>query len=356
MGRISLTIDNRLVETDEGKTVLQAARDAGIHIPTLCDHKDLSPYGACRMCIVEIQGVRGFPTSCTTPAAQGMSVTTQGDEIRTLRNRILELMLSGHPNSCLVCSDREMCEKYRPNPSKAGRSTRCGFCSNREECSVREMALEAGRDLDLPTLYSAHNLERDDPFMDRDYNLCILCGRCWRICEKIHGAPAISIINRGKWARIGTSFHKSHLDSGCTFCGSCIDICPTGTLTDRYARWYGKPDREVLSTCTMCSEGCSLNALSRNGQLVATSMTAFAPEASLCAVGRFAYPLVVNANERLRRPAIKENGDQIAADWETAIASAAENLKKYAGSVAVVVSAVPAQGRKLPVRKTCNRS
>ena len=141
MRKISLTIDGRGIEVDEGRTVLQAATEAGITIPTICDHKDLSPFGACRMCIVEIEGVRGFPTSCTTPAAAGMVVRTQSDELRTLRNRTLELMLSGHPNSCLVCPHREDCEKYRPRPTKAGRTTRCGFCSNRDECNIRTLAL-----------------------------------------------------------------------------------------------------------------------------------------------------------------------------------------------------------------------
>ena len=340
MGKIKLTIDGREVEADEGATVLDAARRAGIKIPTICDHKDLTPFGACRMCIVEIEGVRGYPTSCTTPAARGMVVRTATAELENLRSRILELMLSGHPNTCLVCPHREPCEKYRPRPSKAGRTTRCAFCSNRDECTVREMALEAKtRDLHLPVLYSAHNLERSDPFMDRDYNLCILCGRCWRICEKIHGVPAISIVNRGKWARIGTSFHKSHVFSGCTFCGSCIDICPTGTLTDRYARWYGKPDLEVPSSCTLCPEGCSLLVLEQGGRTIATRMTAFDQEASLCAVGRFGYAQIVNSPERLRKPLVKEDGEQIPVDWDSAVSEIAKNLKKYAGALAVVANA-----------------
>ena len=339
MGKIKLTIDGREVEADEGATVLDVARRAGIKIPTICDHKDLTPYGACRMCIVEIEGVRGYPTSCTTPAAPGMVVRTATEDLETLRSRILELMLSGHPNTCLVCPHREPCEKYRPKPSKAGRTTRCAFCSNRDECTVREMALEAKtRDLRLPVIYSAHNLERSDPFMDRDYNLCILCGRCWRICEKIHGVPAISIINRGKWARIGTSFHKSHVYSGCTFCGSCIDICPTGTLTDRYARWYGKPDLEVPSSCTLCPEGCSLLVLVQGGRTIATRMTAFEPEASLCAIGRFGYAQIVNSPERLRKPLVKEDGEQIPVDWNSAVSEIAENLKKYQGSLVVVAN------------------
>ena len=329
MGRINLTIDGQRVEVDEGRTVLQAATEAGIVIPTICDHKDLSPFGACRMCIVEIDGVRGYPTSCTTPASAGMVVRTQSEELRILRKRILELMLSGHPNSCLVCPHREQCEKYRPRPTKAGRSTRCGFCSNRDECNVRTLALAAkSQDLEIPTLYTSYNLERSDPFMDRDYNLCILCGRCWRICEKIHGVPAISIINRGKWARIGTAFDKSHVDSGCTFCGACIDICPTGTLTDRYARWYGRPSAETPSACTLCPEGCSMLALTQGKQLIANRMEAFSPKSSLCSLGRFAYPQVVNSTERLTRPMVREGGELIPADWEAALHATAELLRQ----------------------------
>lgn len=340
MNEIRLTIDGRVVEVDAGATVLDAARKVGIEIPTICDHKDLSPYGACRMCIVEIEGVRGYPTSCTTPAARGMRVWTHTEDLTVLRNHILELMLSGHPNSCLVCPHRELCEKYRPRPGKAGRTTRCGFCSNRDECRVRGMAIEAGgREMDLPVLYSALQLERDDPFMDRDYNLCILCGRCWRICEKIHGAPAISIVNRGKWARLGTALNKSHMLSGCTFCGSCIDICPTGSLTDRYARWYGIPEDEKVSVCTLCSEGCSIVLQSNNGKAVAARMTAFEPGASLCAVGRFAHVQLANSPERLMRCSLRENEDQIPVDFEEAVNEVAADLSRYKGSLLVVANA-----------------
>jgi NAD(P)H-flavin reductase/Fe-S-cluster-containing dehydrogenase component len=290
------------------------------------------------MCVVEIEGVRGFPTSCTTPAADGMVVRTRTDELVKLRDRILELMMSGHPNACLVCDHRELCENYRPRPIKAGKTTRCAFCSNRDSCDLREMALEARQgDLDLPTLYSAHNIERWDPFMDRDFNLCILCGRCWRICEKIHGSPAISIVNRGRWARIGTSFYKSHVDSGCTFCGACIDICPTGALTDRYARWYGEPDEEVLSTCNLCPEGCSFRVWIKDKRIVASRMTSFNREDRLCAMGRFAYAQIVNVPDRLRRPMIKQADEAVPADYEKAIELAAEKLESFKGDPFAVI-------------------
>jgi NADH dehydrogenase/NADH:ubiquinone oxidoreductase subunit G/NAD(P)H-flavin reductase len=339
MGSISLTIDGRTVEVEEGTTVLEAARKVGIAIPTICAHKDLNPYGACRMCIVEIQGVRGYPTSCTTPATPGMQVTTQSARLTELRNRTLELMFSGHPNSCLVCVHREACEQYRPIATKAARSTRCGFCANRDECDLRAMALKAGsNELHLATLYASYNLERDDPFMDRDYNLCVLCGRCWRICEKIHGQPAISIINRGKWARIGTAFDKSHVFSGCTFCGACIDICPTGTLTDRFARWQGKPEQEIPSTCLLCPEGCSVTAQTKEGRLLAYTMTAFTREAGLCALGRFGAAQILAASNRLTRPLVREGEDLIPMDWQGAIQSASTELARYRGKMALVIS------------------
>lgn len=337
---INLTIDGHAVTVQAGATVLEAARQAGIGIPTICDHKDLSPYGACRMCIVEIENVRGFPTSCTTPATEGMQVRTQSEQLATLRQRTLEMMLSGHPNSCLVCPHRTQCETLRPTASKAGQSTRCGSCSNRSECDLRSMALAMPQgDLNLPTLHAAHKVERDDPFMDRDYNLCILCARCWRICEKIHGQPAISIVNRGRLARVGTAFGKSHVHSGCTFCGSCIDICPTGALTDRFARWYGKPDAAASSVCTMCANGCALRLKAESGQLVTATMTAFEPEASLCALGRFGTAQIVNSPARLLRPAVRDHKALVSVDWDTALEVAAEGLRRHAGGLGVVISA-----------------
>jgi len=340
MNTITLTIDGQTVTAQTGATVLQAAQKAGIFVPTLCDHKDLSPYGACRMCIVEIDGVRGFPTSCTTPAAEGMVVRTQTEELTSLRNRTLEFMLSGHPDSCLNCLHREDCERYRPVSSKGARTTRCVFCANREVCDLRGMALAAGpRELNLPTLYSGHLLERDDPFMDRDYNLCILCGRCWRICEKIHGTPAISVTNRGKEARVNTAFGRDYLHSGCTFCGACVDICPTGTLSDRFARWRGAAETEMESVCMLCPLGCTVNATAKGGGLLAYTMPEFNSEAKLCALGRFATAQLLASPQRLIRPLVRMNGVQIPVDMESAVKAAASALQAHAGKAALAVSA-----------------
>ena len=247
MGSISLTIDGRTVEVEEGTTVLQAAREAGITIPTICDHKDLNPYGACRMCIVEIEGVRGFPTSCTTPATPGMQVD---HPVGTA-----DQLAQPHPGADVFRASQQLSGLHPPRGLRAvpaqghqgGAFHPLRLLRQPRRMRSADHGPERGQAMNcsLPTLYASYNLERDDPFMDRDYNLCVLCGKCWRICEKIHGKPAISIINRGKWARIGTAFDKSHVYSGCTFCGACIDICPTGTLTDRFARWQGKPEADI---------------------------------------------------------------------------------------------------------------
>jgi len=338
METITLTIDGKQVTAEAGGTVLEAARAHGIEIPTICAHDDLPSYGACRLCVVEIDGVRGYPTSCTTPVADGMVVRTQTPALQQLRKEVLELMFSGHPNACLVCDHREECERYRPRARKTARATRCGVCSNRASCTLRDMALGTGAPaLDLPTLYCNYNLERDDPFIDRDHNLCILCGRCWRICEQIHGTPAISINNRGRWAKIGTAFEKSYVVSGCTFCGACIDICPTGTLTDRYARWYGASDPRPATTCTICPNGCSVEPMVNNGTLTASRMTAFNTESRLCAVGRFGYAQLMNAPKRLRVPMIRERGELIPVDWEEAVATMTEKLAGYKDGAFVAI-------------------
>jgi NAD(P)H-flavin reductase/ferredoxin len=330
MRTIALSIDGQAVTVAHGASVLDAARKLNIEVPAICSHPDLTAYGACRMCVVEIEGVRGFPTACTTPAAEGMQVKTQSESLSELRENTLDLMLSGHPNACLVCDYRTLCEKHKPNPSKAGTSTRCGLCGNRSDCGIREMVLSHnGRASSLPTLYSHKRVERDDPFIERDHNLCILCGLCWRICEKIHGSPAISIVKRGKEARIAASFDRSWVDSDCTFCGACVDICPTGTITDRFAKWHGHPDGHIRTTCTLCSEGCEMYEMMEGNTVVATRMTAFTRDARLCSIGRFAYPQLLQHRDRIARPLVKINGDLIPVSEEEALAYLTEQLEPY---------------------------
>ena len=332
MNEITLNIDGKEIKAEKGDTVLEAAHKAGIEIPTLCAHPALEPYGACRLCIVEIEGMRGFPPSCTTPSAEGMVIKTKSPDIVELRRNVIKLMLSGHTSPCLVCNDRELCEKYRPRPFKTGKATRCTFCSNRDGCELRRLADEYEiNELEVPIIYKNLDIERNEPFMDRDYNLCVLCGRCARICEKIHQRGAIDFTNRGKDARIGTAFHRPHTETNCQFCGACIDICPTGALSDRFAKWYGVPDQTVDSTCVLCPHGCSIRLKIKDGKVIGSGMTELTREARICAVGRFVLPQLLDNPSRLISHQVRVEDGLIKTSYEEAVSQAAERLTSYSG-------------------------
>ncbi len=226
METVSLTIDDRGVEARKGVTVLEAAHSAGIYIPALCAHPDLSPFGACRLCIVEIEGMQGFPTACTIPAEEGMVVRTDTAKLQDLRRNTLELILSEHPYSCLTCAENLRCELQR-------------------------VAYYIGLDkVSLPYIYRELPVYEEDPLIIRDYNLCILCGRCIRACQEVRGVNAIAFTLRGSRTIVGTAFGCSLKDSGCKFCGACIEVCSTGALRDKDGQWGSKAEKEaVLVPC-----------------------------------------------------------------------------------------------------------
>ena len=176
---MKLNINGKSVTAKKGETILQCALRHDIFIPRLCTHPALPSFGACRLCVVEIEGMQGYPTSCTTPAADGMIVQTETKELQKLRRNILGLMMLEHPSACLICSKRDACEAYRPAAEKAGRTTGCHTCNNKEICEVRALSEELGlSDLLIPPSYHYRPVDRSNPFIDRDLNLCILCGRC----------------------------------------------------------------------------------------------------------------------------------------------------------------------------------
>ncbi|MBW1716833.1 MAG: (2Fe-2S)-binding protein, partial [Deltaproteobacteria bacterium] len=169
MATETLTIDGKSVSFFSGETILEVARRSGIYIPTLCARADLPSIGSCRLCIVKIEGMRGYATSCTTPAETNMVVTTNSPEIEKLRRGILELILSEHPSACLVCPIKETCEQFNAPSSKTGRVTGCNMCPNRDICELRQLVEYMGlKEIRYPLLYKDFPLERDDPFMDRD--------------------------------------------------------------------------------------------------------------------------------------------------------------------------------------------
>ena len=326
-----MKIDGKEVEVKKGQTVLEVARDAGIYIPTLCTHHELPSFGSCRLCLVKIDGMRGFPTACTTPAGDDMVVTTGDEELTTLKRNILTLLLSEHPNSCILCEDKELCEKYRSCPMKAGQITGCQLCPNKEDCDLREVIEHLGIErVDYEFSYKHMDLERNDPFFDRDYNICILCGRCVRVCDEIRGMGVIAFTKRGHETRIDTAFGKSHLETGCRFCGACVDVCPTGALSARGTKWHGALDTQVSTVCGLCNINCGIVAGVKWGKLIETTPDHDSyTNGQLCVLGRFCIPGIVNHPLRIKYPQVRKDGWLIPVDWEEAFEAVAEGLKRY---------------------------
>ncbi len=254
---MNLTIDGKQVEADNGVTVLQAAQSAGIYIPTLCYHPDLQPYGGCRLCIVEIENMRGLPTACTTPATDGMKVTTKSPQLQELRRAFLELILTEHPNACLTCHRRNRCKPNDICLREVAVTERCVSCPNNHQCELQDLVdyIGIGEELTLP--YQYKNLPVDftqEPLIQRDYNLCILCGRCVQMCQDVRGIGAIGFSQHSHETLVGTPFNKPLQDSSCRFCGACVEVCPTGALMDSEAAF--KPDKDWQEVAVPCQHAC----------------------------------------------------------------------------------------------------
>jgi len=329
---MKMTIDGIEIPIKKGQTILEAAQNGGVYIPTLCAHKDLPPFGACRICIVKVDGMRGFPPACTTPATEGMVVHSEEDSVKKLRRNILRLILTEHPHSCIVCNVRGDCEKMRGGLVKAGRITGCTTCPNRPACEIREVCDYLDMEnVDIPMEYKNLPLERYDPFLDRDYNLCILCGRCVRMCQLVRGAGAIAFTNRSHETKVGTIFGRTHLEGACRFCGACIDVCPTGALSPKGSKWHGKPDTTIESICTFCSMNCAMLLEKKWDKVMAAvpDRQKGYGRAYACVYGRFCIPAFLNGTERLHYPLIRKKGLLSPVSWEEAFRFIADSLDRF---------------------------
>lgn len=277
---IKLTIDGKKVEVPEGTSVLDAATKLDIPIPVLCHHPKLSPFGGCRLCIVEIKGSPRPLTSCTTPVSEGMEVTTSTPDIERMRKTIMELILSDHPYECMTCE-------------KAG------------DCTLQELAyiygIKENRFKGKRRIYTTRD---GNPFIERELEKCIMCGKCVRVCDEVEGVHAIDFGYRGFDSKIITPFEK---DLDCEFCGQCVAVCPTGALTGKKWKQTGRQKwvKEVDTTCAFCGCGCSLTLHIKNNEVVrVSSKEDTINEGWLCVKGRFSYNFI-NSPDRLKNPLIR---------------------------------------------------
>lgn len=326
--KITLNIDDQTLEVESGLTILQVAERHGIYIPTLCVHKDLPPFGACRMCIVEIEGRPNFSSSCTTPAMDGMIIKTHSDQIQAARREILQLILSEHPSSCVLC-DFADCRETMNTMRKVGVTTGCRTCPKDGQCELQDLAEYLGiNEINYPIHYRMLPLEKYDPFYDRDYNLCILCGRCVQACQEIRLADTLAFIMRGHDTVIGPAFGRTHMEAGCEFCGACVSVCPTGALSEKNRKWEGEAEREVITTCALCGIGCQLRLLIKRDEIIGTLPVKdpLVSNGQLCVKGRFCIPELVNNYQRLQKPNIAQNGARKDIPWVEAIELVAKKI------------------------------
>lgn len=298
MGMVSLTIDGREVEVPEGISVLEAAERTGIHIPRLCHDPDLSAVGACRICVVEIEGMRNLPASCVTAVTPGMVVHTDTPSVREARRTILELLVANHPLDCLTCE-------------------KLGDCKLAEYCyqyGVTGSPFSGGEK-------HSYELETSNPFVIRDLNKCILCGRCIRACAEITCRDIIDFSYRGFNTKVTPFGDTPLIESDCVYCGNCVAVCPTGALTEKQLHGKGRrwEFKRVRTTCPFCGTGCNFDLLVKDGKVAGVSSNPDSPVngKALCIKGRFGWDFV-HSDKRLTTPLIKREGKFVPASWDEA--------------------------------------
>jgi formate dehydrogenase major subunit len=307
---VTLTIDGVAVSVPEGTSVMRAAVTAGIGIPRLCATDNMQAFGSCRLCLVQIDGRRGYPASCTTPAEEGMKVTTQNSKLGDLRRGVMELYISDHPLDCLTCSANGDCELQDMAGAVGLREVRYGY--------------EGENHLKVPK-------DTSNPYFTFDPSKCIVCSRCVRACEEVQGTYALTIDGRGFDSKVSPGQMEQFMDSECVSCGACVQACPTATLMDNSVIEAGTPDYSVITTCAYCGVGCSFKAEMKGNQVV--RMTPYkdghANHGHSCVKGRFAWGYATH-QDRITKPMIRKKitDPWQEVSWDDAINYAASEFKR----------------------------
>ncbi len=307
MEEIKININGRDIVTSADRTIMEAARDHGIEIPNLCYEERLEPYGSCRICLVEVEGARGLLPSCYTRVTEGMVIRTNTDELHRIRKTIIELLLSDHPVDCMTCE-------------RAG------------NCKLQDLAYEYGvKKSPFEGEVHVYDILADNPLIERDYNKCVLCGRCIRICREVQGVGVYDFVNRGFKAVPGTPYGKPLQETPCEFCGQCVSTCPTGAITSIPSKGKGRiwQVEKVRTTCTYCGCGCQIDLHVREGKVVEVSSPVMVGpgEGNLCVKGRYGYGFIDHP-DRLTSPLIRKKGKLVEASWEEALDLVARSIRK----------------------------
>ncbi len=312
---LKLKIDGREVEVSEGTNLIDAAETAGIHIPNLCYLKGLPGIGACRLCLVEIEGSKFPMIACNTKVKEGMVVNTQTEKIKETRKFVIDLILSMHPLDCMTCT-------------KAG------------VCSLQQYAYDFGiKESSFTRKKFGYPTDEANPFIKRDPEYCVLCGRCVRVCKN-QDTNVLEFMGRGVGSKVTTANDKVLQESGCTFCGSCVDACPVNALleADRWRKGREWEYEKTSSACLLCGNGCSTVVSTKDGEVM--KINSGAPDGTaerfICAVGRFGFDSI-KGDMRVTVPMKRVNGELKETSWDDALAIAADKLKA-AGSDAAIIS------------------
>ncbi|MGF6276201.1 formate dehydrogenase major subunit [Massilia sp. UYP11] len=307
---ITLTIDGVQVTVPAGTSLMRAAAENSINIPKLCATDSLEPFGSCRLCLVEIEGRRGYPASCTTPAEAGMVVRTQSAKLQEIRKGVMELYISDHPLDCLTCPANGNCELQDMAGVTGLREVRYGYEGANH--------LKLGKD-------------ESNPYFTFDSSKCIVCNRCVRACEETQGTFALTISGRGFDARVSAGQDEPFMQSECVSCGACVEACPTATLTEKSVIWLGQAEHSITTTCAYCGVGCSLNAEMKGNEVVRMVPTrdGKANEGHACVKGRFAWGYATH-KDRILKPMIraKITDPWKEVSWDEALDYAASEFKR----------------------------